>query len=580
MIPMTALMSVLWCLLARRAAARRRSADRKPDVPMPIRRRQTVAPGKEPIEPHKYLLFDPKRGAKRVTQYGVNRHFEDDSGPLYAMAGVMWPARSYLNKLTLITGRPGSGKTVLLRMMMRSIAKLFPVLEALTAAGRYPGGGKMRWLVVDPTNAYLSYLYQCVPENVPIIRATPMDVGSKRWDIAQDITSDALNEALQDGLFPASIAKNAGDPFWYNKARELTKGIVTVYHDRNSDWQFHDLIIPIKYPQFLKPLLMQSVRTNGLAQTELVGRLGRDIIATTSSVLNRMAIAAALWQRSTETFSLRDFLDQRAVLHFGYTPDMIPALSGIANALVHVLVLKGISRNDQYDHTLLWLDEGRYLADVGGLEDIAARGRGAGFGVIYAAQGTPGLINKWGEGRVKELLDLVSTWIILSSGIDTADLFSRMVGPVEGIQGSYGWNYTTGTSTGTSYSSSNGQSNSTYSTTTTSSYSGSNTFQLITKPSILPSEITHLPLADDKGDRIRGFVFNCDVGAFEFVSPFLYHFQGLPDPPLTSMPLRPDHEQRLLPWKIEDLKRLKLEAAPELVAAIKNTWNEIERNKP
>lgn len=535
----------------------------------------------EPLEKFVFPLFVWDRGANRVTQRGVIRHFSADPGPLYWLAGVMWPLRSYLNKLILVTGAPGSGKTVMIRMMMRSMARLFPVLEAQAAAGIYPGKGKMRWLVIDPTNAFLPYLYRCVPGDVEIVRATPMDVGSRRWDIAKDITSDALNAALQEGLFPASLTKNTTDPFWSTKARELTQGIVTVYHDRNSEWQFHDLIIPIKYPQFLKPVLMQSVRTKGLAKNELVGRLGRDIVATTSSVLNRMAIAAALWQRADESFSLREFLDRKEVLHFGYTPDMIPSLSGIANALVHVLVLLGIRRNDEYDHTVLWLDEGRYLADVGGLEDIAARGRGAGFGVIYAAQGTPGLINKWGEGRVRELLDLISTWVALSSGPETAEAFVRTVGPMEGEQRSYSYSYTTGTNSGSSWSyGKGGTSTTTQSSGSSRSFSRQVSYQLTIKPAILPSEITNLPLADARNDVIQGFVFNHDVGAFEFFTPFLDHLRGLPDPPFDSMPLRPDHEQRLFPWKEEDLKRLKLEPTPELMAAIKNTWKEIERTKP
>jgi hypothetical protein len=101
----------------------------------------------------------------------------------------------------------------------------------------------------------------------------------------------------------------------------LIEAVVTVYHDRDSQWEFPDWVVPIKYPQFLKPLLMQSARTRGKAQHELAGRLGRDIVMTTKSIINKMAIAAALGQRATRTFRLRDFLDGREVLHLAYTPD-------------------------------------------------------------------------------------------------------------------------------------------------------------------------------------------------------------------------------------------------------------------
>jgi hypothetical protein len=41
------------------------------------------------------------------------------------------------------------------------------------------------------------------------------------------------------------------------------------------------------------------------------------------------------------------------------------------------------------------------------------------------------------------------------------------------------------------------------------------------------------------------------------------------------MPRRPPSDQVLLPWTVADVKRLKLAATPELVAAIEKTWNGI-----
>lgn len=548
-----------------------------------------VEPSRPPHVDHP--LFSRERGAVSTTQDLVARYLAADPGPLYRLAGVMWPARRFLNKLTLITGRPGSGKTMLMRLMMESVAGLFPVLVEQAKAGLYPGEGKMRWLVVDPTDAYLPLLHQVVPSDVPIVRATPVDACGKRWAIRDDITSPALNEVFQDGLFPESLFQKAGDPFWYNKAREVTAAVVTVYLEKHCKWEFHDLVIPIKYPQFLKPLLMQCAATRGMANHELVGRLGRDIVSSASSVVNRMAIAAALWQKAEGTFSLKQFLDRREVIHFAYTPDLIPCLSGIANAMTRVLVLLGISRNEAHNHTILWLDEGRYLSDLAGLEDLAARGRGAGFGAIFAAQGLPGLINKWGDARVKELTDLVATWVALSSGPETAEAFCRSVGKVEGLLESYGETLTTSVSTttgvseGTGGSSSHQEGKTTYthswnagtqeSTTYATTYAKSENFQLTVRDAVLPSELTNLPYADASTDEICGFAFNPEVGVFEFAAPFLDHFENLPEPLVPVMPRRPDADQRLLPWTEADIIRLGLEPTPELMAAVAKTWDGI-----
>lgn len=546
-----------------------------------------------------HSLFTRYRGAVCTTQELAARHLAADPGPLFLLAGVLWPASRFLNKLILITGRPDSGKTVLMRMMMESVAGLFETLPRQAEAGLYPGRGRMRWFVVDPTNAYLPLLYQVLPADVPIVRSTPVDAGGKRWAIREDITSPALNEALQDGLFPESLFQKAGDPFWYTKAREVTGAVVTVFHEKGAPWEFHDLIIPIKYPQYLKPLLEQCPSTRGMAQHELVGRLGRDITSSASSVVNKMAIAAALWQKAPDTFSLKRFLAGREVLHLAYTPDMIPCFAGIANALTRVLVLLGITRNDPHDHTILWLDEGRYLSDLAGLEDLAARGRGAGFGAIFAAQGTPGLISKWGEKRVAELLFLISTWVALSSGPDTAEAFCKMVGKVEGILKSRSHAVTNGgsvsiaantgkssTRASSSSSSATGMNRSTSTSRTTStgdsvtittSWSETHTesFQLTVRDAVLSSELTNLPYADRSADRIRGFAFNPEVGAFQFDAPFLQHFASLSEPLVGEMPLRPERDQRLMPWTLDDIRRLGLEATPALIAAVQATWEEI-----
>lgn len=557
--------------LTRRLLARRECAPPSVALPPP------------PPARFKYPLFTPGRGAMRTTQEAARAALAADPGPLYEMAGVLWPAREYLNKLTLITGRPGSGKTTMARLKMMSAANLFPLLKAHADRGLYPGSGDMRWWVIDPTDAYLPLLYQVLPLDVPVVRVSPQDAQGARWDIAKDVTSDALNEALQAGLLPDALFQKAGDPFWYTKARELVGGLVTVYHERISDWQFHDLVIPIKYPQFLKPVLMQSPRTRGIAKVELVGRLGRDIVSTSSSVVNKMAVAAALWRKAQKTFTLREFLDSRSVAHFAFNAQLMASLAGIGNAMTYVLVKLAMGRRGaEYNHTLVIGDEGRYLSDIAGFDEIAATGRQFGLGVWLLAQGLPGLLSKWGEKPVKELLDLVSTWVTLSAGYDTAAAFCQMVGQVEGVQKSYsnstsfGRSETTTTSSGGSSSWTPGQGttygrnwNASRAVSFNSSSTSSESFQLVTKGAVLESEVTNLPLASAEHDLIRGFAFNPAAGGvFEFETPFLGHFRSLPAAPFEALPLRPDSDQRLEPWDVDDVRRLKLEMTPELIKAL------------
>ena len=320
-----------------------------------------------------------------------------------------------------------------------------------------------------------------------------------------------------------------------------------------------------------------------MTKHELVGRLGRDIVATSSATINQLAIGVALWSKAKRKYSLREFLDERAVAHFAFTPLMAASLAGVANAMTYILILLALDKNEEFNHTFLVADESRYLSEITGMEDVAARGRGAGLGALVLAQGTPGLISTWGEKRVAELLDLVNTWICLRSGADTAELFSKHVGQVEGVQMSYSNGTTTsygvtdtetyggGSTSSGSGSSSTSNWSSSHAVTSSTSNSYTETFALNTKAAVLASEVTNLPLANPHDDAIHGFALVPDVGVFEFTSPFMDAFSQYPPAPFSKMSLRPDSDQILQPWTLEDLIRLKLDPKP-FHRALRITW--------
>lgn len=540
-------------------------------------REPELPPPKEP-EPFQYDNFTPTRGAIRKAQHELIRLRERMPGPLFHLAGVFWSAIESLNKLIFITGRPGSGKTTLMRLTMASASTLFRELPALAESGRIPGRGNMRWLVIDPTDAYLPFLYQILPSEIPIVRASPHDLFGARWHIAQDIRAETDILLLETAMFPDSLFASSTDSFWPREARSLFGDVIRVFVDNGSDWRFADAVIPLYYPQYLKPLLAQSGRTRHNITNRLVGKLGRDITITASSVIRNMAVAAALWEKAPYTFTIDDFLRSRSVLHFSYSPAMIPALSGVANALSQMLVIKATERNDPYDFTTLWLDEARYLSDLGGLDDLVARGRGAGLGAIVSAQGLPGLVSKWKENRVKEFRDLINTWVTLSAGDETAEAFSKFVGKVEGQQRS--WSTSESKTSGYSSPESFGIAEAFYayaypgppprgSYNSSTSSSQSESFQMATKEAILPSEIMGLPIVTQERPLLEGFAYSPNTGCFDFTSTFLPFFDSLIDPPFTVIPKRPAGDQILLPWNEHDIARLKLKPSRKMIEAIK-----------
>lgn len=508
-----------------------------------------------------YPLYSIDRGA-HITTSESTRHFYDMfPGPFYELVGIMWPTRLYLNKLSLITGRAGSGKSTLLKMLLQSLAHLFTIFAI-----------QMRWLLLDPGDSYLKFLYQILPCGVEILRVSPQDADGVAWELYKDVDNELMNHAFQAAMFSESLMQKVSDPFWYLKGREFSAATIHVHHDKGAKFLLHDVVIPIKFSPLLKPFLQQSVRAKGLAESELAGRLGRDLLSTTSSVINKLAVAAAMWRHAKRFFSLKDFLNSRSVMHFAYAPDMLSVLSGLGNAMTSLLIMLALKRREEHNHTLILGDEGRYLYDLTGLDDLAAFGRASGLGAWICAQGIPGLVSQWGDRRTREFLDLVCTWITLSAGYETAHAYSNAVGQMEGLQESFGISstFTRGSSQSSGYSgtTSNSSSGSNYSFSTTFSQN----FNMVMKPAILPSEITGLPLANSDMDKINGFCFNPDVGAFRFNTDFLRYFSDLPVSPVQSMPLRTNKEQVLLPWTLEDLRRLNIELTPEMAKAMEDTW--------
>lgn len=528
-------------------------------------------------EPFPFPNFVAERGAHRTTLEAVRAFLAHRTvEPLLFLAGLDWPALWHLNKLTLFTGRPGTGKTTLAKATMGSMGALFKTLPELAAQGAYPGEGRMRWFVLDPSDAYLTHLYRTLPPDIPIVRGSPQDADGAEWDVAADVTDDAMAQELPTGIFPDAIVKQATDPFWFLKARAALEGLINVYHDRRSEWRFKDLVIPFKYTQFLAPTLGQSPRTRGMVSQDLVGKMGRSITAVASATMNQMTTAAGLWSRAARSFSLKRFLDRREVLHFSFPPHMTTALSPIANALSYVLIKLGLQRNDEFDHTFFWGDEARYLADLSGLDELGARGRGSGFGAAILVQGITGLIAKWGEARVKELIDITPTWVTLSAGPDTAEAFARFAGKVEGIQRSYGNSTTGGRSQTTgrtwTYSRGGGSYGWSESDTVSKTWGTSENFQYATRDAVTAGEVTCLPVNGAETGVFSGFVSNPNLGVFRFDTDFRRHFDGLPPALFNTMPLRPSAHQRLDPWTREDIARLKLEMTPEMDKALSDTW--------
>jgi hypothetical protein len=395
--------------------------------------------------------FIPLGGAMPTTPEAVTRYLSGRQGPTIDIGGAEFPIDRYLTRMILITGISGCGKTTQMLLILKQLARHF--VEYRDLKGTVHAALKMRWYIIDPTGLYLVHLFRILHPSVPIYRVTPEDLHGLKWDAAADIgTSPDLAMALCKTLFAEAMAKT-NEQFWTIKGYTVPFWVIMTFVELGGDWTLADLVRCLSFPQFLLPILKQSKSVSGAAAHDLQDKMGQGIIATASGPINQLATAAAAMEKAAGrfTFSGPDgFLNQNAVMHFGFTPESMNNLGPFASAMVRIMTLHAFRRPEEANHTFVVCDEGRYLSDLP-LEEIMARGRQHGMSCVLSAVGVEGLSNKWGKGRTGEILESPATWLAFSSGYATAKEFCDLVGPVHGLQRSSNVGANCGTTVGASY---------------------------------------------------------------------------------------------------------------------------------
>lgn len=530
-----------------------------PDKPPPKQKKRPDRPKARPIPG-----FVVRCGAHLTTMRAVWEYFRDwfESELTLTIGGVSnWPAWKYLNKFIFIMGMPGTGKTSEMRAMMRSYAALFNNRKGRRARRNKLTG--YRWFVIDPTSAYLAYLYQILPNDVEIIRLNPFDAYSRRWGLQVDLQGDPLIiKAFVAALFPAALRKAGNDPFWYLRAQVWVERVLLFFYERGGAFTLADVCRMFEYPQFFKPFLSQSPSTRGQLP-ELDDRLGQSILATAASRMSLMSEAASAMEYATgPAFTTLEFLNTDCVAHLEFTPDGMEALGLLASAMVEVKTQHGFKRNDEFNISLTWGDEGRFLPSFP-FELINARGRGCGFGVILSSTGLPSLETGWTQDRTRELFDGAFTVISFTVGQESAEKVSKLIGTISGDQTSTGTNQGENQGTSVTYAR---ESSSSESQGVTSGTSTNTAFT--TRPLVTAAELTSLPQADPENDALHAVVFNRDVGTYVAKWPFLHAWKDLPPAPFDEIPRRPTWQKRLRPFSKADIDRLRIEMTPEVVIAL------------
>ncbi len=350
---------------------------------------QLVAPDPT-APPSDWITRTYERGAKISNINHVRRDFSRQSylsSEPSILIGDQWVTTETLAGNIMLPGAPGTGKTIVLRLMMQS------VLKRIT-----PGSGH-RAIIFDAKHEQISVLAGMQLES-PVIIMNPFDQRTSVWDLARDFRtpSDALQLAM---LFLPDTQKD-NDPFWSKSARGLLSDVILAHiiamqEGRLPHWSLSDLIRSLQTKEEIEKALALSDRTKNALRNIHEDKIYHGVLATLDLVRREFEPLAALWDAPSEDpsrlFSLTDWIKESGIIVLGPSltaETVINPLNRLILDRVAQLLLdqedNDQSRSAAKSRTWLFLDEFPRLGRMPRIENLMTNGRSKGVIVVLAFQ--------------------------------------------------------------------------------------------------------------------------------------------------------------------------------------------------
>jgi len=148
----------------------------------------------------------------------------------------------------LCLGTTGSGKTIIMHLLMQSV---------LPAIG---DGTDKRALVYDAKQDVIPWL-SAICRDIRIRTMNPFDARSVAWDICADVREPRVAVEIAFTLIPSA---HESQPFFADAARHLTYGAMVSYMLSGHEWTFADLVRGLSSPRRLKAILKKHPQTRDL----------------------------------------------------------------------------------------------------------------------------------------------------------------------------------------------------------------------------------------------------------------------------------------------------------------------------
>ena len=358
------------------------------------------------------------------------------SGPEFDVNSVFWAMRNLpVNEAVkhfLICGATGSGKSLSIQLLLKSIADRFlPRPEEPTTKSEPNATGKSPPDPKDLGEQLILFDAKC--DALPMLAAlglhkphdnfwilNPFDRRSAEWRFSEAVTNPGMARALATLLIPEERGSNA--PFFADAARELVYAVLQSLNKvAGSDWDFRDLLCALDSRENIEGITAQHAPAERLAKRILDDeRHSNGVLSTMASKLGRFEQVAALWHSlpdNTPRFSVKEFLKKPGVLVLGNDPVLRDSFWPI-NAILLKALANEILRGPEVNYPRFWfvLDEFRAMEKIDCIHDLLNRGRSKGVSVLLGIQTYEGLAQVYGDNGANDILSQCGFKTFLRAG--------------------------------------------------------------------------------------------------------------------------------------------------------------------
>ena len=356
---------------------------------------------------------------------------------------VFWAMRdipiSEATKSFLISGAPGSGKTIGIQLFLQSIARRFKEYQKAPE----------QLIIFDAKGDVLPLLASMGlrPEDPNFHIFNPFDTRSSCWYLDEAVQMPAMARALAKLLIPPDDKSSA--PYFAEAASEVVYSVILALNEnkriKKKRWSLRDLLCALESPGHIRAVTAQ----HGYAARHAAPYLNDEkhylaVISSIAAKIGRFDQVAALWDTNAigKPFSIAKFLESPGVLVLGNDPVLNDSMWPI-NAILLKAITNEILRRPNTDGPRHWfvLDEFAAMGQVDCVQSLLNRGRSKGASVVLGIQTIEGMIKAYGEQGANDLLGMCAYKTFLRAGSHkSAEWAEHYFNRVRRMETSYSYN--------------------------------------------------------------------------------------------------------------------------------------------